>query len=259
MAVQELALITGASMGLGAEYARQLAARKINLLLTARSERTMYELSEELKREHGIATYVCPADLSRPGAAEELFNFVQKKQLRPNWLINNAGFGAIDTFDTQSPETVRDLCMVNMVALTELTARFLPLLKAAPRGTARILNIASVAGFQPVPYFAVYCASKAYVLSFSEALHEELKPRGIRVLTVCPGYTATNFGKTSGMHKTLFTNAQSPVKVVRDSLKASDAGRALIVHRNHAQLIAVRMLPRTAVRKIAALVAKTYR
>lgn len=259
MVTEELALITGASMGLGAEYARQLAARGVNLVLTARSQQAMLDLASELREAHAVQVHVCPLDISVPGASEQLMAFLQEKDLRPNWLINNAGFGAIDAFETQSPELVRDLCMVNMVALTEMTSRLLPTLKSASAGTARILNLASVAGFQPVPYFAVYCASKAYVLSFSEALHEELKPHGIRVTAVCPGYTATNFGKTSGMQKTMFTNAQSPVTVVRDSLRASDSGRAVIVHRNHAQIFASRVLPRIAVRKVAALVAKSYK
>lgn len=255
---RELALITGASMGLGEDYARQLAARGIDLVLVARSEDRLNSIAAELRGKHQVATHVFPCDLSEAGAAEKIMHYLERENLRPNWLINNAGFGNAGAFETLTPETVRDICMVNMTALTELTARMLPVLKQAPRGTARILNLSSVAGFQPVPYFGVYSASKAYVLSFSEALHEEVKPHDIRVLCVCPSYTATNFAANNGINKTRFTSTQSSPGVVRMSLEASDSGRAIVVTAAKAQTLAPRLLPRFAVRKIAAAVAKDY-
>jgi len=259
MASTGLALVTGASMGLGAEYARQLAARGVHLVLTARSEAPMEALAEELRNAHRVQVHVFPCDLAQPGAAGQIVRFLEENNHRPNWLINNAGFGEAGPFERMPADRIRDMCMLNMVALTELTSRMLPILKQAPAGTARILNIASVAGFQSVPYFAVYSATKAYVLSFTEALHEELRPAGIRVTCVAPGYTATNFAHNSGIQKKIFTSAQSAEEVVRDSLRASDRGKALIVHRNHLQILATRLVPRAVVRKAAAQIAKTYK
>ncbi|MGI8905962.1 MAG: SDR family NAD(P)-dependent oxidoreductase [Candidatus Sumerlaeaceae bacterium] len=253
---RELALVTGASMGLGEEYARQLAARGVDLVLTARSTDRLNSVAQELRG--AVQTHVFSCDLSAPGAAKQIVDFLALENLQPNWLINNAGFGDAGAFEKLSPERVRDICMVNIVALTELTSRLLPVLKAAPPATARIINLSSVAGFQPVPYFNVYSASKAYVLSFSDALHEELKPQGIRVLCVCPGYTATNFAANNGISKKHFSRTQSAAEVVRRSLIASDAGKSVLVTRSHAQVLAAKFAPRLLVRKLAASVARTY-
>ena len=253
---RELALVTGASMGIGEEFARQLAARGIDLILTARSVDRLNALAQQLSPQ--VKTYVFQCDLAAPDAAQRIVEYLTQQNLRPNWLINNAGFGDAGAFANLPPERVRDICVVNMVALTELTSRFLPVLKRSARGTARILNIASVAGLQSVPYFAVYSASKAYVLSFSDALYEELHPEGIRVTCVCPGYTATNFAVNNKISKKSFTRTQSAEAVVRASLRASDAGRAVVVTRNRWQIPVVRLFPRFILRKVAASIARKY-
>lgn len=255
MPSQELALVTGASMGLGEEYARQLCARGVNLVLTARSTDRLEKLAAELSAK--VKVHVFPCDLAEPVAALRICEYLQQNDLQPNWLINNAGFGDAGAFDSLSPERVRDICMVNMVALTELASRLLPVLKQSP-GTARIMNIASVAGFQAVPYFAVYSASKAYVLSFSDALYEELRPQGIRVLCVCPGYTATNFAVNNKISKKAFTRTQTAQAVVAMSLRASDRGTPIVVTRSQWQIAAARLTPRFLMRKIAARIARGY-
>lgn len=251
------ALVTGASMGLGQIYARRLAARGLNLIVTARSEEQLQKLASELRQDHGIQVHVFPADLSHDGAAVRIAEYVKARNLNITWLINNAGFGDAGAFETLSHEKVRAICMVNIVALSHLTALILPHMLNGT-GDRRIMNIASVAGFQPVPYFGVYSASKAYVISFSEALYEELKPKGIKVLCVCPGYTETNFARNNGINKRYFKGAQSADEVVEQSLKASDAGKAILITRNRAQVFAARFAPRVAVRKFAAAIAKTY-
>jgi short-subunit dehydrogenase len=243
-------------MGLGQEYARQLAARGIDLILTARSTSLLEKLASQLSSQ--VKTHVFPCDLSQPGAALQVFEYLKSNNLKPNWLINNAGFGDAGAFESLPPERTRDICMVNMVALTELTSRLLHILKQAPAGTARILNIASVAGLQAVPYFAVYSATKAYVLSFSDALHEEMRPHSIRVLCVCPGYTATNFAANNNINKESFTHTQSAEAVVRISLRASDQGKSVVVTRNRWQVAAARLTPRFVMRKVAASIARGY-
>jgi short-subunit dehydrogenase len=256
-AAKELALVTGASMGLGEEFARQLAARGIDLVLTARSTDRLHALSAQLSPH--VKCHVFPCDLAQPAASSQIADYLQQNDLKPNWLINNAGFGDAGAFDSLSPEKVRDICMVNMVALTELTSRLLPTLKSSPPGTARILNIASVAGLQSVPYFAVYSASKAYVLSFSDALYEELKRHDIRVTCVCPGYTATNFAANNQINKKHFTNTQSAPDVVRLSLQASDRAKPIVVTRSQWQVPVARLLPRFILRPVAASIARQYR
>jgi len=253
----ELALITGASMGLGEHFAHQLASRGVDVILTARSMDLLEKVASEL-REAGRTAWAFPCDLSLPDAPLQISRFLQENGLEPQWLINNAGFGDALPFKELSPERARAICDVNMSSLTELTARMLPILKKFP-GRARIINVSSVAGFQPVPWFGVYSASKAYVLSFSEALYEELRNEGVRVTCLCPGYTATNFAKNNGLNKKFFTGAQSAEEVVRAALRGSDSGRAVVVTRNRLQIFGLRLMPRRVVRRVAGMVAKTYR
>jgi short-subunit dehydrogenase len=255
-AIPEIALVTGASMGLGEVFARQLSTRGAGVILTARKVDLLEKLAAEI-RTRGQKAWVFPCDLSQPDAPSRIEEFLRSENLRPTWLINNAGFGDALPFEKMTPERVRSICEVNMSALTELTARLLPILKLS-RGKSRIINVASVAGFQPVPYFAVYSATKAYVLSFSEALHEELKASGIRVTCLCPGYTATNFAANNGLNKKIFTSAQSAEAVVRSAINASDRGKAVAITRNRAQIFALRFMPRFIVRRVAAMVAKSY-
>jgi len=251
----DVAVITGASMGLGEEFARQLAARKINLYLTARSEDRLKSLAADLSAKHGAHVSTFREDLSLPGAAARVASHLEKEGLRPAWLINNAGFGDAGSFLKMPPERISSCVMLNMVALTELTRLLAPRMKSGDR----IINVASTASFQPVPYFGVYSATKAYVLSFTEALHEELLPLGIGVLCLCPGPTNTRFADNNGMDKKAFERGQTSEHVVRVGLRASDKGRALLVTQRILAIIAQRGVPRLVVRKAAGAVAKSFK
>lgn len=220
------ALITGASMGIGAEFAKALAARKLDLILTARSQDKLENLAKELGDRHGIRTYCIPLDLSVPGAAAELRDRIADAGLTVNWLINNAGFGDYGAF--AESDRAKSLAMVNLniTALMELTHDFLPAMAQRREGT--IINVASIAGYQPLPYMGLYAATKAFVLNFSEALWAENQDTGVRVLGLCPGPTSTEFFKVAEFPVALAPKQQSattPAIVVAEALKAVEAGQ----------------------------------
>lgn len=182
------ALITGASSGIGAEFARSYAAQGFDLVLAARRTGRMQELADELFAAHGTKTKVLAADLSLPGAAMMLANQID---LEVDVLINNSGFGHIGPFDLENFDSIADEINVNIAALTQLSRIYYPLMKA--RGNGVIINIASTASYQPIPNMSVYAASKAYVLNFTEALWGEAQGTGVKVLAVSPGPTETEF------------------------------------------------------------------
>lgn len=185
------ALVTGASSGLGVEFAELLAARKVNLVLAARRREPMERLASELRRKHGVEIHVEPVDLSAPGAAGRLKEKLDAKALRIDLLVNNAGFGLHGDFlDTPFARTA-EMIQLNVTALTELSYVFGQ--DMASRGSGEMLLVASLLAFQPVPTYATYAATKSYVLSFGEALHDELRSRGVVVTTLCPGHTETGF------------------------------------------------------------------
>lgn len=191
------ALITGASGGIGEELARLFAADGHDLVLVARSEGKLRALAEELSVAHNVAARVLASDLSRPEAPREIFDELRENSIDVEFLINNAGFGSYGLFAETDARTELDLLQVNVVALTHLTKLFLPPMIAHRRG--RIMNVASTAAFQPGPLMAVYYASKAYVLSFSEALANETQGTGVTVTALCPGPTHTGFVAAAGM------------------------------------------------------------
>jgi short-subunit dehydrogenase len=195
MGAMATALITGASSGIGYELAKLFAADGHDLILVARRKERLDALAEELIREHGVSVDVVPTDLSRPAAAETLFNALGERPV--DYLVNNAGFGNYGPITDISLERERDLLQVNLISLVELTKLYLPRMKA--RGAGRILNVASTAAFQPGPGMANYFAGKAYVLSFSEAVDAEMKPHGVRCSCLCPGVTRTEFLDTASM------------------------------------------------------------
>lgn len=191
-------LITGASGGIGAELANVCAANGHALALAARDGDKMRALARTIGESGGRAPLVIPADLTKPGAADELGEALARANAAPAILINNAGYGLLGAACDLDMDAQLGIVDLNIRALTELTLRFLPQIVASK---GRILNVASVAAFTPGPGMAVYYASKAYVLSFSQALHEELRPVGVSVTALCPGPVPTGFGARAGVTK----------------------------------------------------------
>ena len=214
-------LVTGASMGLGAAFARELSRRGARVVLVSRSRDQLEAVARELNGAHVIAE-----DLGRPGAARRVFDAVTAKGLDVDVLINNAGFGLQGHFDDIPINAQREEIDLNVGALVELTHVFLPMIERRQGG---VIQVASTAAFQPVPYMAVYAATKAFVLSFSEALWAEYRSRGVRVLALCPGATDTSFFQRSG-ENAAFGKKAPPEDVVRLGLQAFRANRASVVH-----------------------------
>ncbi|MCL2454240.1 MAG: SDR family oxidoreductase [Micrococcales bacterium] len=190
-------LITGASSGIGTELARRFAGLGHDLVLVARRRDRLDELAAELERDHGATVTVVPLDLSTPTAPDELVQRLDALGLTVDVLVNNAGFATHGYVADADPGRLHEQIALNCQALVGLTARFLPGMRA--RGTGTILNIASTAAFQPVPHMAVYSATKAFVLTFTEALWHEMRGSGVRVLAACPGPTDTPFFEVAGM------------------------------------------------------------
>jgi short-subunit dehydrogenase len=195
-----VALVTGASSGIGAALARELARRGHDLVLSARSLAPMEALAEEL-RQRGTAVTVITADLAAPGGAAALVAELSAQNIEIEVLVNNAGLGAFGPFERTDPARVVEMLQVNIVALTELTQAVLPAMQARRRG--KIVLVASTASFIPCPYFAVYGATKAYVRSLGEALSQEVRGSGVTVNVLCPGATATNFFDVAGNAPTM--------------------------------------------------------
>ncbi len=222
------ALITGASSGIGAAFARKLAARGMHLILTARRQELMEELAEELDTRHGTKSEIIVADLSDPDEPARLFEEVRSRDVQVELLINNAGFGNVGIVDETDVDRMLQLIRLNISALTELTYRFLP--GMLERGHGGIINVSSVAAFQPVAYMSVYAASKVFALHFSEALWAETNERGVTVTALCPGTTSTDFFDVAGVSGWLKKRrSQTPEQVVRAALKGLDKGRQYVV------------------------------
>lgn len=184
------ALVTGASSGIGEALAHEIAAAGFDLVLVARSADKLKALAEALQARHGVRVRVQPADLSAPGAAARLAAALKRARCSVDLLVNNAGVLEHGDFVAMKPTRHRELIDLNVVALTEMLAHFVPPMVA--RGQGRVLNVASIAAFQPIPRLATYAATKAYVLSLTESLSEELKGSGVTVTALCPGITATS-------------------------------------------------------------------
>jgi len=247
------ALVTGASSGIGECFARALGARQWNLVLVARTEQKLSALAEELGSAHGIQAAPLPVDLSAPGAAGRLAAILQERQLEIGLLVNNAGFGARGRFDRLSLDRQSEMLRLNVHALMELTHWLLSPMLEKRQGA--IINVSSTSGFQPVPFTAVYSATKALVTSFSMSLAEELRPHGIIVVTLCPGGTQTNFFKAGHYgERKLPGGLQDPRQVVAEALKALDRGGGLVVPRvfNKFFLEIQRVVPRSWVPRFSA-------
>jgi short-subunit dehydrogenase len=225
------ALITGASSGIGEEFAKQLAAKKTDLILVARSRDKLEALASKLQQQYLINTEVIVQDLTEPAAGKTVFESIQQVGLTVDLLINNAGFGDYGDFSDRDLSKQLAMIQLNVMVLTELTGLFLPVMKQ--RGYGTIINLSSIAGFQPLPYMSVYAATKAFVLSFTEALWAENKDSGVRILAVCPGPTKSDFFNRADFPDSLpeiQKNLMTPTEdVVADALKALDKKRSNIV------------------------------
>lgn len=240
-------LITGASAGLGAEFARQCSRRGEALALVARRRDRL----EALKTELGGDVHIFAADLALPGAAESLIAELAAEGLTVATLINNAGFGLAGRFAERPLERQREMIDLNVRTLTELCHLVLPAMRAAGKGA--ICNVASTAAFQPGPNMAVYYATKAYVLSFTEALHHELKGTGIKVSALCPGPTHSEFSDVADSHSPTLERMKMPAApVVQAGLAGLDANKAVVIpgFKNKIGAQASRFLTRAAMRRI---------
>ena len=240
-------LVTGASSGLGAEFAAQLAARGANLILVARRADRLEALRTELAAKHGVTVTPIPADLTAAGAASTLAAKITKLGLPVHSLINNAGFGSHNLFEDEDAARVHEEVALNVAAVVDLTKAFYD--ELLRHGTGVLVNVASTAGFQPIPRMAVYGASKAFVLSFTEALWFEARPHGLKVIALCPGATETEFFDVAGP-KARAGRVQSASTVVRTALRALDRRNpppsVVTGFTNVAATIAERVMPRRA-------------
>lgn len=248
---QQTALVTGASSGIGEAFARALAARGAHLVLVARSRDKLEALAAELSAAHGVRVETVVADLARPGAGPELFREVERRGITVDALINNAGFATYGPFESASPEREREEIQLNVATLVDLCHAFYPGMIA--RGRGAIVNVASIGGFAPVPFQAVYGATKAFVLSFSEALWLEGRERGVAVLALCPGPTETAFFEVARMRDDLYGSLERPEVVVERALRALARGRPTVVSGLRSALLvgSLRFVPRAVVTRIA--------
>jgi short-subunit dehydrogenase len=244
-------LITGASTGIGAAFARKLAARGRNVLLVARSEDKLIALCNELGRLTSIRAQYVALDLQQPDAGAQLFEETQKRELEIDMLINNAGFGSMGDFGKLDLDRELEIIQLNVRALVDLTHRFLGPMRDRKRGT--IVNVASTAGFQGVPYMATYAATKAFVLSFSEAIAEENRAHGIQVMALCPGVTETNFFEASKIDRPPMRTIQTAEEVVDAALRGLARHKTVVISgwTNWFTIEAERFVPRSLVTKVA--------
>ena len=246
------AVITGASSGIGEVFARKLAARGRNVLLVARSEDKLITLCNELGRSNSIRAQYVALDLSKPDAAATLFAEATQRGLTVDMLINNAGFGSMGEFGKLDLERELNMIDLNIKSLVELTHRFLQPMLERKQGT--IINVASTASFQAVPFMATYAATKAFVLSFSQALWEENRSHGIHVLALCPGVTDTNFFAASKIDRPPMRTVQTAEEVVDTALRGLARGKSVVISgwANWFVVEAERVVPRSVVTKVAA-------
>lgn len=246
------ALVTGASGGIGRELATLFARDGRDVVVVARSEEALIDLGTRLQDEYGVTVTVVVKDLAEPDSPAEIQSALADRGIEVDVLVNNAGFATYGRFLDTDLDRERDELQVNVVAVTELTKRFLP--GMVDRGEGRVLNVASTAAFQPGPLMAVYYASKSYVLSFSEALAAELDGTGVTVTALCPGPTDTGFQSRAqmGAAKLVQGDLQDPAEVARAGYRGMQAGEAVVVPglRNKLLSVAVRLLPRRVVRSM---------
>lgn len=251
-------LITGASSGIGEAFVRKLAARGHNLMLVSRSEDKLMMLCNEIGRSQNIRAEYFAVDLSERDAPRRLFEETRRRELEIDVLINNAGFGSMGDFARLDLDRELNMIDLNIRSLVELTHRFLQPMRQKKSGA--IMNVASTAGFQPVPFMATYAATKAFVLSFSEALWEENRTYGVKVMALCPGVTETNFFEASRMQRPPARTSQTPEEVVEAGLRALARGKSSVISgwTNRLMVETERVVPRKLVLRVAGSILRSH-
>ena len=254
---QEVALITGASSGIGEALARRIARDGRPVALVARRQARLESIAAELRASNRVDVHALPADLTAPGAIPALVEEVARRGLTVDWLVNNAGFGTFGKFHELPLAKELEEIRLNVEALVELTGRFVPGMVARKRGL--VMNIASVGGFVPSPLMATYTATKAFVLTFSETIHAELAGTGVRCLCVCPGFTRTEFQD----HVSVDTRAvpamawQTADEVADEAVRAAARGGVLVNGMmNKALTAALKLIPRSLAIRSATMLLK---
>jgi len=246
------AVVTGASAGIGAALARELAAAGAHLVLTARRKDRLQALGAQIRAAHAVSIEIFEGDLAAPRTPDALFSFTQEKGIAVDVLVNNAGFGAYGPFHSVPVERQLEMVQVNISAVVQLTHLYLPGMIQRRRGD--VLILASTAAFQAVPYISVYAATKSFDLFFAEALAEEVREYGIHVTALCPGATSTEFQQVAAQPDYAFRSAETPEKVARVGLDALAAGKAVVISgaRNNVMTQSQRLAPRRLVTSMAA-------
>ena len=251
-------LITGASSGIGEEFATRLAAEGHNLVLVARSKDKLDAMAGDLSAKHGVEVRPLAIDLIERDAPQRVYEWTESAGVEIDWLINNAGFGSYGDFATLDLEHETTMVDLNIRALVALTRLYLPAMRE--RRSGQIINVSSAAAFQPIPFMATYAASKAFVNSFSEAIAEENRPFGIGVLALCPGSTKTNFFAAAKMDRPMTVKGQQTVdEVVDAALRAVKSGRTRVVSGfvNDAVARAVNFVPNSIITRVLARATRT--
>lgn len=253
--MKNTAIITGASNGIGLELAKIHASKGGDLVLVARSKTKLDELKTELENQYKISVLNIPKDLSLPDAAKEIYDETTRLNIQVDYLINNAGFGEYGMFSETNWEKEQQMINLNIAALTQFTKLYLR--DMIKRQSGKIMNVASVAAFQPGPAMAVYCATKAYVLHFSEAVSREVRGKGITVTALCPGATKTGFQELGGIGESkIFKNKNLPTakEVAGYGYVSMLKGKTVAIHglKNYLLANSIRFIPRTLVTKVSA-------
>ena len=227
--MQEIALITGASTGIGFEIAKLFAIENINLLIVSRDKQKLLKIKDEFENQYKIDVYTLATDLSSDSGVQNILDVVKSNSLIVNYLVNNAGFGDYGAFIERSIEKYREMVHLNILSLTELSYYYGK--EMVKRGKGRILNVASMAGLQPDPNFAVYGATKSYVISLTEAIHKEFENSGVTVTVLSPGATTSNFMERADMGnaKLYASGVMSSVDVAREGYNGMMKGKLHVI------------------------------
>jgi short-subunit dehydrogenase len=250
---RQTALITGATSGIGLELTKVFARHRYDLVLVARTKVTLDSLAKRLEGEYSIKCTTIACDLSKPDAADNIFRPLQQDRRSVDVLINNAGFGSWGKFHETDLTTEMEEIQLNVISLVKLTKLILP--EMIKRRSGKILNVASTAGFAPGPFMAIYYATKAFVVSFTEALWEEVRESGVTISVLCPGETATNFQQRAGIEKTNLTRkgfVLDAATVANCGFKGLMRGKVVIIPgtRNKILIFFIRIMPRSIVRSV---------